>query len=88
MRIRGHHLPCILGFRGLDYDKRFVQNMEKIVSPVRHNADLGLTLTDHCDDIGLKNVRLGNIGVFARTQAEAQRVLEVTGAAAKSRQKP
>jgi len=62
--------------------------MERIVSAVRHNADLGLTFTDRCDDIGLKNVRLGNIGVFARTQAEAQRVLEVTGAAAKSRQKP
>ena len=71
MRIRAHHLLCILGFRGLGYDKRFVQNMERIVSAVRHNADLGLTLTDSCDDIGLKNVRLGNIGVFARTQAEA-----------------
>ena len=30
-------------------------------------------------DAGLKNVRLGNVGVFARTRAEVERVLEATG---------
>ncbi len=31
---------------------------------------------------GLQNVRLGNIGVFAKTEAQVQRVLEVTGESA------
>jgi pyruvate formate lyase activating enzyme len=30
-------------------------------------------------DVSLRNVRLGNVGVFARTRADAQRVLDVTG---------
>lgn len=37
---------------------------------------------------GLKNVRLGNIGVFARNKAEVQRVLEVTGEIDQGREKP
>jgi len=30
-------------------------------------------------DAGLKNVRLGNIGVFAKSQAERDLVLRITG---------
>jgi len=30
-------------------------------------------------DAGLKNVRLGNIGVFAKSQAERNHVLRITG---------
>ncbi|KPK77810.1 MAG: radical SAM protein [Phycisphaerae bacterium SM23_30] len=32
-------------------------------------------------NVGLKNVRLGNIGVFAKTQSEVEKVIEMTGTA-------
>lgn len=49
--IRGHHLLCMLGFRGLGYDERFVKNMSGIVAAIRRNADVTLALADRCDDI-------------------------------------
>ncbi len=51
LRIRGHHLLCILGFRGRGYDRRFVQNMGTLVSTIRQDPDLTFVLTDRCDDI-------------------------------------
>jgi len=39
-------------------------------------------------EIGLKNVRLGNIGVFAKTQAEVEQVFTVTGITDRRRNMP
>lgn len=32
LRVRGHHLLCILGFRGLGYSAEFVANMRAVVA--------------------------------------------------------
>ena len=32
LKIRPHHLLCILGFKGLGYSNEFVENMKKIVN--------------------------------------------------------
>jgi pyruvate formate lyase activating enzyme len=37
-------------------------------------------------DVGLRNVRLGNIGVFAKTAADVERVREVTGVVDRGKQ--
>jgi len=49
--IRGHHLFCILGFRGLGYDRRFVKNMGGVVTILKERPDEELILTDRCDVI-------------------------------------
>jgi hypothetical protein len=34
VRLRGHHILCLLGFRGLGYDEEFVANMTRVHSRV------------------------------------------------------
>ena len=51
MRLRFHHLLCILGFRGLGYDKRFIQGMEGVIRKIKKNPDLEIRLIEGCDDI-------------------------------------
>ena len=40
LRLRAHHLLCILGYRGLGYNDRFVGNMTRVVELVRNNPEL------------------------------------------------
>ena len=49
--IRGHHLLCMLGFKGLGYSSAFVRNMRLIVDRVRGNPATALVLTTECDGI-------------------------------------
>lgn len=51
LRIRGHHLLCILGFRGKGYDSAFVENMGRVADAIQSQPDLRLTVCDSCDDI-------------------------------------
>jgi len=51
LSVRGHHLLCILGFRGRGYDQRFVQNMSRLVATIRENPHVIVVVGDHCDDI-------------------------------------
>lgn len=51
MRLRAHHLLCILGFRGLGYDEKFVKGMEGIIQKIKNNPNLGIELIEGCDDI-------------------------------------
>lgn len=51
MRLRAHHLLCILGFRGLGYDEKFVKGMEMVIQRMKENPDLEIRLIEKCDDI-------------------------------------
>jgi len=51
LTIRGHHLLCILGFRGKGYSEKFVANMERIVEQYQGNPKLKIEVVDYCDDI-------------------------------------
>ena len=50
MQLRGHHLLCLLGFRGLGYSRRFVENMGK-VAEVAFSQPVDIKVVDHCDVI-------------------------------------
>jgi uncharacterized protein len=51
VRLRHHHLLCTRTFIGRGYDRRFVANMEEIVSALRAPNDLVIRLSASCDDI-------------------------------------
>ncbi len=51
MRLRFHHLLCILGFRGLGYDEKFIKGMERVVQKIKDNPNLEIELIKGCDNI-------------------------------------
>jgi len=51
MRLRFHHLLCILGFQGLGYDEKFVEGMKRIVQKIKESPDLEIKIIKGCDDI-------------------------------------
>ncbi|KAA5806948.1 DUF1284 domain-containing protein [Thermoanaerobacterium thermosaccharolyticum] len=51
MIIRGHHLLCMLGFKGLGYDEEFIKNMDKIVKKLKNDGDVFIKLVDNVDNI-------------------------------------
>ncbi len=50
IRIRAHHLLCLLGFRGWGYSKQFVDNMQRIAQKFYDPATL-LEVVVGCDAI-------------------------------------
>jgi hypothetical protein len=51
LKIRAHHLLCLLGFRGLGYSQGFITNMGKVVEKVGSNSTFPITLVVECDII-------------------------------------
>lgn len=51
IRLRHHHLLCTVMFSGHGYDRRFVENMERVVSSLRSPDGLTVRLSNSCDDI-------------------------------------
>ena len=51
MNLRGHHLLCLYGFRGLGYNEEFVDNLANVLNSLRINLKQELTLTDQADGI-------------------------------------
>jgi hypothetical protein len=51
LTIRGHHLLCILGFRGYGYSDAFVKNMQQVVDAIEGDAETLLLLVSECDCI-------------------------------------
>lgn len=51
LKIRGHHLLCMLGFRGLGYSPEFAVAMGKVVESFRSDATLPIIVVNEGDII-------------------------------------
>ena len=49
LKIRAHHLLCMLGFRGLGYSPEFIAMMGKVVEGFRSNSTFPITVVTECD---------------------------------------
>lgn len=49
MALRGHHLICQLGFRGMGYNQEFIDKMTEVVDLVKSNADLKIKVLNEQD---------------------------------------
>jgi hypothetical protein len=72
LRIRGHHLLCILGFRGLGYSGAFVAQMGRIVRRVRRGPRSRLVLLDSADSICAACPHLSAGGLCRNGKASAR----------------
>ena len=51
MTLRGHHLLCVHGFRGMGYSPKFVERMWEIVEQIRNDeADFAIRVVAALDD--------------------------------------
>lgn len=49
--MRGHHLLCVHGFKGMGYDAKFIQKMENIVMDIRDlSKDFNIKIVAGFDD--------------------------------------
>lgn len=61
--IRGHHLLCLLGFKGYGYSKAFVENMRIISTQINAEPDsVILKVVERPDDICTSCPHLGENG--------------------------
>ncbi|MCX7705965.1 MAG: DUF1284 domain-containing protein [bacterium] len=51
LKIRPHHLFCLLGFKGSGYSRAFVENMSRISTTIKKGLDLDIELVKGPDDI-------------------------------------
>ncbi|MBN2980878.1 MULTISPECIES: DUF1284 domain-containing protein [Cohnella] len=51
IRLRGHHLLCLLGFRGKGYSEEFCVNMTSVYETLRADPDTPIAIIEGPDDI-------------------------------------
>lgn len=51
IRLRGHHLLCLLGYRGMGYSKEYVENMTRLHQTLRSEPDTQVHLVLGPDDL-------------------------------------
>ncbi|PIU51350.1 DUF1284 domain-containing protein [Candidatus Desantisbacteria bacterium CG07_land_8_20_14_0_80_39_15] len=51
MKIRAHHLLCVLGFHGLGYNKEFVKKMCDVQRRLKTKPALPIEVLNSCDEI-------------------------------------
>lgn len=54
VRLRGHHLLCLLGYRGMGYSAEYVANMTQIHGLLRTNPGTSVTVVSGPDDLCAK----------------------------------
>lgn len=64
--IRGHHLLCILGFKGIGYSAEFVENIRQIIASLKNNPMLKIIC--ECDAICAQcpNIKNGRCNKYQR----------------------
>ena len=62
MKLRAHHLICLLGFRGLGYSPEFVENMAGIADQLRSSPQMLIEIVCQPDDICSSCPFLGDRG--------------------------
>ena len=50
-RLRGHHLLCLLGYRGMGYSKEYVDNMTRLRQTLRTDPETSVLLVAGPDDL-------------------------------------
>jgi hypothetical protein len=70
VRLRGHHLLCLFGFRGLGYSAAFVENMRLVAEAFFGEGGPEVELLDECDDICRACPRKEEGGCAARPDSE------------------
>lgn len=54
VRLRGHHLLCLLGYRGMGYSKDYVENMTRVHKQFRREPETEIVLVNGPDDLCAK----------------------------------
>ena len=50
-KLRGHHLFCLLGYRGMGYSKEYVENMTRLHQTLRENPNTSILLVKGPDHL-------------------------------------
>lgn len=50
-KLRGHHLFCLLGYRGMGYSKEYVENMTRLHQTLRENPTTLIQLVNGPDQL-------------------------------------
>jgi len=50
-RLRGHHLFCLLGYRGMGYSKEYVENMTRLHQTLRDNPGTWIQIVKGPDQL-------------------------------------
>ncbi|MBM7563638.1 DUF1284 domain-containing protein [Paenibacillus sacheonensis] len=51
IRLRGHHLLCLLGFRGMGYSEAYAANMANVYNRLKDEPDTAVTIVQGPDDL-------------------------------------
>ncbi|MEC1524626.1 DUF1284 domain-containing protein [Neobacillus niacini] len=50
-KLRGHHLFCLLGYRGMGYSEEYVENMTRLHQTLRENPKINIQLVEGPDQL-------------------------------------
>ncbi|WBL17167.1 DUF1284 domain-containing protein [Sutcliffiella sp. NC1] len=50
-KLRGHHLFCLLGYRGMGYSKEYVENMTKLHQTLRNDPETWIQIVKGPDQL-------------------------------------
>lgn len=54
IRLRGHHLLCLLGYRGMGYSEEYVENMTRVYVTLNRDGSTVVELVEGPDDLCAK----------------------------------
>ncbi|WP_301107468.1 DUF1284 domain-containing protein [Sporosarcina sp.] len=54
IKLRGHHIFCLLGYRGMGYSEEYVENMTKVHTILREQPDTMIQVIQGTDDLCAK----------------------------------